>query len=237
MERQFRYAWRDPRSKAAWASALAVGLLLPVIAAAQHGSVYTACWAAALLGLQIYNQFGVDGTAFWTVAATVATREEARAELRGRAGAIASVAIPYVVLVTVGAALLLGRAGAIPEVLGLSFALLGALIATGAYASVRFPYSMPHETRFGGGSAAPGQGGLAALSLFGGGPLGAVLVAPVLALVFALHTSGRHGHGLLWLILPVGAAYGAVLAVAGLRFAAPRLTRRLPEILTAVSRG
>ncbi|MFE2427359.1 transporter [Streptomyces sp. NPDC059373] len=235
MERQFRYAWRDPRSKAAWASALAVGLLLPVVSAVQHGSVYSSCWAAGLLGMQMYNQFGVDGSAFWTVAATLATRDDARAELRGRAAVIASVAVPYVVLVTVGAALLLHRAAAVPEVLGLSFALLGALIATGAYASVRFPYAMPQETRFGGGSAAPGQGGLAALSLFGGGVLGAALCVPVLVLVVALHVSGRHG--LLWLVLPAGLAYGAGLAAAGLRFAAPRLTRRLPEILTAVSRG
>jgi ABC-2 type transport system permease protein len=94
---------------------------------------------------------------------------------------------------------------------------------------------MPHETRFGGGSAAPGQGGLAALSLFGGGVLGAALCVPVLVLLVALHVTGRHG--LLWLVLPAGLAYGAGLAAAGLRFAAPRLTRRLPEILASVSRG
>lgn len=235
MERQFRYAWRDPRAKAAWATALAVGLLLPAVAAVQHGSVYTTCWAAALLGLQMYNQFGGDGSAFWTVAATIASPDDARAELRGRAAVIAGVTIPYVVLVTVGAALLLHRADAVPEVLGLSLALLGALIATGACTSVRFPYSMPQETRFGGGNAAPGQGGLATLSLLAGGAAGALLAAPELALVITLHLSGQHG--LLWLALPAGALYGAGLAVAGLRFAAPRLARRLPEILAAVGRG
>jgi ABC-2 type transport system permease protein len=235
MERQFRYAWRDPRSKAAWATALTVGLLLPVVSAVQHGSVYTACWAAALLGLQMYNQFGGDGSAFWIVAATLATPDDARAELRGRAAVIATVAIPYLVLVTTGTALLVHRADAVPQVLGLSFALLGALIATGAYTSVRFPYSMPQETRFGGGNAAPGQGALATIGLLAGGAAGVALSVPVLVLVVALHISGRHG--LLWLVLPVGALYGAGLAAAGLRFAAPRLVRRLPEILAAVSRG
>jgi ABC-2 type transport system permease protein len=235
MERQLRYAWRDPRSKAAWATALAVGLLLPVVSAVQHGSVYTSCWAAGLLGLQMYNQFGIDGSAFWTVAATIASREDARAELRGRALAIGCVAVPYVVLVTVGAALLLRRADAVPETLGLSFGLLGAFVATGAYASVRFAYSMPQETRLGGGNAAPGQGGLATLSLFGGGVVGLLLALPVVVLLVALHVAERQD--LLWLVLPAGALYGAGLAAAGERFAAPRLVRRLPEILGAVSKG
>jgi ABC-2 type transport system permease protein len=235
MERQLRYAWRDPRSKSAWAAALAVGLLLPVISAVQHGSVYTSCWAAGLLGLQMYNQFGIDGSAFWTVAATVASRQDARAELRGRALTIACVGVPYVALVTVGAALLLHRADAVPETLGLSFALLGALVGAGAYTSVRFPYSMPQQTRFGGGNAAPGQGGLATFSLLGGGLVGMFLASPAAVLIVALHISGHRG--LLWLVLPAGALYGAALAAAGVRLAAPQLVRRLPEILSAVGKS
>lgn len=234
MERQFRYAWRDPRTKAAWATALAVGLLLPVVSAVQHGSVYSACWAAGLLGLQMYNQFGMDGSAFWTVAATISSREDAYAELRARALAIAVVAVPYVAVVTVGAALLLDRLDAVPETLGLSFALLGALIATGAWASVRFPYSMPRENRFG-SSAAPGQGSLVWLSLVGGAGTGTVLTLPVLALLIWLHVADLHGA--LWLLLPVGCLYGALLAAAGVRSAAPRMHARLPEILSAVSKG
>ncbi|WUD74750.1 transporter [Streptomyces sp. NBC_00510] len=234
MERQFRYAWRDPRTKAAWATALALGLLLPLVSAVQHGSVYTACWAAALLGLQMYNQFGMDGSAFWTVAATVSSRTDAYAELRGRALAIAVVGVPYVAVVTIGAAFLLGRADAAAETLGLSFALLGALIATGAWASVRFPYSMPQENRFG-SAAAPGQGSLAWLSLVGGAVTGAVITLPVLGVLIWLHVSGRHGA--LWLVLPLGCLYGAGFAVLGVRTAAPRLLGRLPEVLTAVSKG
>ncbi|MFD3452402.1 transporter [Streptomyces sp. NPDC058691] len=233
MERQFRYAWRDPRTKAAWATALAVGLLLPVVSAVQHGSVYSACWAAGLLGLQMYNQFGMDGSAFWTVAATISSRADAYAELRARALAIAVVAVPYVAVVTVGAALLLHRLDAAPETLGLSFALLGALIATGAWASVRFPYSMPRENRFG-SSAAPGQGSLVWLSLVGGAGTGTVLTLPVLALLIWLHVADHHGA--LWLVLPLGCVYGALLAAAGVRSAAPRMQGRLPEILSAVSK-
>jgi ABC-2 type transport system permease protein len=233
MERQFRYLWREPRSKATWATGLAVGLLLPLVAVVQHGTVYQCLWAAGMLGMQMYNQFGMDGSAFWTVSATIGTREDAALELRGRALTLAVVAVPYVAVVTTGAALLLGRVSALPETLGLSFAFLGALIATGSYASVRFPYAVPQNNPF--ASAAPGQSGLVALNVFGGTFSGAALSLPVIGLTLALHLTGHHG--LLWLILPLGVAYGLGAAAASLRFTAPRLLDRLPEILAVVSRG
>ena len=96
MERQFRYVARDPRQRASWATGLAVGLLLPLVAVVQHGSVYQCLWTAGLLGMQMYNQFGMDGSAFWTVAATIATRRDAELELRGRALMLGAVALPYV---------------------------------------------------------------------------------------------------------------------------------------------
>ncbi|MEU6850456.1 transporter [Actinacidiphila alni] len=233
MARQFRYLWRDPRSKASWATGLAVGLLLPLVAVVQDGTVYQCLWAAGLLGMQMYNQFGMDGSAFWTVSATIATRRDAALELRGRALTLAAVAVPYVTVVTTGAALLLGRTSALPETLGLSFAFLGALIATGSYASVRFPYAVPQDNPF--ANAAPGQSGLVALNVFGGTFSGAALCLPVLGLTLALHLTGHHG--LLWLILPLGVLYGLGAAAASLRFTGPRLLDRLPEILAVVAKS
>jgi ABC-2 type transport system permease protein len=231
MERQFRYAARDPRLRASWASGLAVGLLLPLVAVVQHGSVYQCLWTAGLLGMQTYNQFGMDGSAFWTVAATVTTRQDAERELRGRALMLGAVALPYVVVVTTATALLLGKAGALPEVLGMSFAFLGALISTGGYASVRFPYAVSQDNAF--GNAAAGNGTLALFNVFGGTLIGSVFCAPVLGLDLALHLTGHHA--LLWAVLPIGAIYGLALAVLALRFTAPRLFARLPEILAAVT--
>jgi ABC-2 type transport system permease protein len=230
MQRQFRYLWRDPRAKASLTTGLAVGLLLPLVAVVQHGTVYQCLWAAGLLGVQMYNQFGLDASAFWTVAATIADRHDAESELRGRALALAVIAVPYVTVVTTGAALLLGRADALAETLGLSFAFLGALIATGSFASMRFPYAVPRDNAF--SSAAPGQSGLVTLNVVGGSAAGAALCLPVLVPAIALHVTGHHG--LLWLVLPVGAVYGGVLAAASLRFTAPRLLDRLPEILATV---
>ncbi|MFJ2959301.1 transporter [Streptomyces sp. NPDC087270] len=232
MERQFRYAARDPKLRASWATGLAVGLLLPLVAVVQHGSVYQCLWTAGLLGMQMYNQFGMDNSAFWTVVATITTRKDAESELRGRALMLAVVALPYVTVVTCATALLLGRAGALPEVLGMAFAFLGALISTGGYASVRFPYAVAQDNAF--GNAAPGNGSMVAFNALGGSVIASAFCLPVLGLDLALHLTGHHA--LLWTVLPVGAVYAAALSVASLRFTAPRLLDRLPEILAAVAR-
>ncbi|WP_432093774.1 transporter [Streptomyces sp. bgisy100] len=234
MLRTLRYSWRDPRSRAAWATSLGMGLLLPFISALQgNTSVYTACWAAGLLGLQMGNQFGQDTSAFWMVAQTIASRRDALLELRGRAMALGAVGLPFVLLVTVGMAAYAGQWDALPEVLGLSLTLLGSLVGTGALASALFPYSIPQDTGY--KSAAPGQAGLAWISFAVSLLAGLIVGTPVVGLTIWLHLAGAHAW--LWLVLPLGAAYGLALVALGLRLAAPRVSGRLPEILAAVSKG
>lgn len=234
MVRTLRYALRDPKTKASWATCLGIGLLLPVVSSVQgNKTLWTACWAAGLLGMQMFNQFGQDSSAFWTVVQTISTPRDAYRELRGRLLALAAVGVPYVTLVTVGAAAFLDRWPDLPEVLGVALALLGALLGMGALASALFPYSIPQDSGF--KNVAPGQAGLAWLSILGGVLAGALLCAPVVGPVVWLHVAG--GHAWLWLTLPVGVLYGMGLALLGLRLAAPRTAARLPEILTAVSKG
>ncbi|MDA4886485.1 transporter [Streptomyces sp. MS2A] len=234
MERTLRYVWRDPKTKAAWVTSLAIGLIVPVFNAWQGtGSVYFACFAAGMLGIQMYNQFGQDTSAFWMVAMTISSARDAYVELRARALALLLITLPYATLVTVLTTAMLDDWRTLPEALGLSFALLGAMLATGAWTSARFPYSIPQE---GYKNVAPGQVGLAWVSIFGGMIGAALLCAPVIALTIWVNVSAGSGD-LGWLLLPVGAVYGAVLTLAGLRLAAPRTAQRLPEILTAVSKG
>ncbi|MFF3275643.1 transporter [Streptomyces chrestomyceticus] len=231
--RMLRYAWRDPKSKMSWAMAFAVGLLVPFISAIQGGgSIYTALSAPALLGMQMYNQFGQDTSAFWMVASTISTPRDAFLELRARGLGLALVGVPFVTLVVIGSAAFLGPWSAFFDVYGLSLALLGALVATGAMASALFPYSIPAESNK---NVAPGQGAIAWFSLFGGMLVSAVMAAPVIGLLIWLHVADLHS--LLWLLLPVGAAYGVGIALLGMRVAAPLVARRLPEILGAVSKG
>ncbi|WP_309030190.1 transporter [Streptomyces alfalfae] len=233
MERGLRYVWRDPKTKAAWVTSLAIGLIVPVFNALQGtGSVYFACFAAGMLGVLMYNQFGQDTSAFWMVAMTISTTHDAYVELRGRALALLLVTVPYAVLVCVLTTAMLGDWPALAEVVGLSFALLGAMLATGAWTSARFPYSIPQE---GYKNVAPGQAGLAWISIFGGMVAAALICAPVLACTIWLHAAGAAAWS--WVLLPVGAVYGYGVAELGVRTAAPRVARRLPEILVAVSKG
>jgi ABC-2 type transport system permease protein len=234
MARSLRYVWRDPKTKAAWVTSLAIGLIVPVFNAVQGtGSIYFACFAAGMLGIQMYNQFGQDTSAFWMVAMTISSTRDAYVELRGRALALLVITLPYATLVTVLTTAVLGDWPRLPEVLGVSFALLGAMLATGAWTSARFPYSIPQE---GHRNVAPGQAGLAWIAIFGGMVSAALLCSPVIALTIALNVSAG-GEDWTWLLLPVGAAYGAGITWSGLRLAAPRTAVRLPEILLAVSRG
>ncbi|QFQ98245.1 transporter [Streptomyces phaeolivaceus] len=234
MERGLRYIWRDPKTKAAWVTSLAIGLIVPVFNALQGtGSVYFACFAAGMLGILMYNQFGQDASAFWTVAMTISSTRDAYVELRGRALALLTVALPYAAFVTVLTTAVLGDWRTLPEALGLSFALLGALLATGAWSSARYPYSIPSEGYKG---AAPGQAGIVWLSLIGGMVAAVLLCLPVLGLTIWLHISAN-GDSWTWLLLPVGTAYGAGITELGLRLSAPSTAGRLPEILTAVSKA
>ncbi|MER6722722.1 transporter [Streptomyces halstedii] len=234
MERSLRYVVRDPKTKAAWVTALAIGLIVPVLNAVQGvGSVYFACFAAGMLGMQMYNQFGQDTSAFWMVATTLSSTRDAYVELRARALALLLITLPYTVLVAVVTAAVLGDWPALPGVVGLSFALLGAMLATGALASALFPYSIPQDGTF--KNVVPGQAGLAWISILGGMLTSALLSAPVIVLTVWLHLAGHQGW--LWALLPVGAVYGTFVGWLGIRLAAPHTARRLPEILAAVSKG
>ena len=207
---------------------------MPVFNALQGtGSIYFACFAAGMLGIQMYNQFGQDTSAFWMVATTISSGHDAYVELRGRALALLVITLPYAVLVVVLTTALLDDWAALPEALGLSLALLGAMLAAGAWSSARFPYSIPQD---GYKNVAPGQSGLATVSIFGGMVGATLLCAPVITLTIWLNVSSG-GDRWTWLLLPVGAGYGALLTLLGLRLAAPRTAGRLPEILAAVSRG
>ncbi|MES4901297.1 MULTISPECIES: transporter [unclassified Streptomyces] len=232
--RTLRYAWRDPKTKSAWVTSLAVGLLVPVVTTVQGtGSVYASCWAAGLLGMQMYNQFGQDSSAFWMVAQTISSPRDAYLELRGRALALTLVGVPYVTLAVLGSAALLDEWAAVFDALGIALALFGALVATGAMTSALYPYSIPQDSGY--KNVAPGQAGLAWIGILGGMVTGALLCAPVLAATIWMHTSGADDW--LWLLLPLGAVYGAGVALGGLRLAAPRTVARLPEILAAVTKG
>lgn len=232
--RSLRYSVRDPKIKSAFVSALAIGLLIPVVNAVQGtGSVYLACFASGMIGLQMYNQFGQDTSAFWMVAQTISSTRDAYVELRARALALALVTVPYTVVVAALTAGLLGDWAGLPGALGLGLALLGSMLCTGALSSAFFAYSIPTDGAF--KNVAPGQGALAWGSLFTGMLASALISSPVIAL--AIYFSATDQRSLAWILLPLGVVWGTLATWAGLRIAAPTVARKLPEILLAVSKG
>lgn len=234
VQRALRYIVRDPKTKAAWVSALAVGMIIPVANALQgSGSVYLTCFASGMLGVQMYNQFGQDTSAFWMVAQTISSTRDAYVELRARALALALVTVPYTVVVAAVTAALVGDRAGFPAALGLALALLGSMLCTGALASARFPYSIPTDGAF--KNVAPGQGALAWAGIFGGLFASALICSPVI--VLTVYLNGADHQSLSWLLLPLGVAWGTLATWAGLRLAAPTVLRKLPEILLAVSKG
>ncbi|WP_030259745.1 MULTISPECIES: hypothetical protein [Streptomyces] len=227
MQRHLRYAWREPRAKAAVFTSIGMTLVLCVLSMVQGwSSVYLLAMTGMFLGLQMLNLFGMDGSAFWMVAATLRTPADARDELRGRAYAVLSYALPVTLVLGLVLAAATGDWAGLPSALGLALALLGCGVALGAVFSVLAPFTMPADSnpmR----NAAPGQGGLILLNQFGSMFGVALLTLPVGGyLAWALLSDGPS-----WPVLLIGPLYGALVAVVGVRMAATRLLERIPEIL------
>ncbi|MEU9133237.1 transporter [Kitasatospora sp. NPDC048540] len=230
MQRHLRYAWREPRAKAAIFTSVGMVLVFCALSVIQGwASVYVVALGGLMLGLQMVNVFGMDGAAFWTVAATLGTPAQAREELRGRAAAVLSYALPLVVVLGLVLAAATGQWGALAPALGLTLAGLGAGIGLGAVLSVLAPYAMPADGNPMRG-AAPGQTGVVLLNSFGSMVGVAVLASPVGALLLWLLGDG----GPAWTVLAAGPLYGVLVAALGVRIAAGRLVGRLPEILAVV---
>ncbi|MEV5506365.1 transporter [Streptomyces orinoci] len=234
MLRSLRYVLRDPKTRMTWTSQLVIGALVPFLNVARHnGNSYWAFMAVAMVGGQMYNLFGTDGSAFWLVMQTINGPRDAYLELRGRALAFALPAVPYLVLLVTALTAFTGHWDTLPEVLGLGLALLGAMFATGAVTSALLPYAVPQGNAF--KNVGPGQTSIAWLGLLGGLLAASAQCVPLVLLTVWLHTSGHHGW--LPLLLPLGFGYGLLAAWTGLRIAAPRLARRLPEVLAAVAKA
>ncbi|WP_282205981.1 transporter [Kitasatospora fiedleri] len=229
-QRQLRYAWREPRAKAAVFTGIGMTAVFSVLSVVQGwGSVYVIAVGGLMLGLQAGNLFGMDGSGFWMIAATLATRRDARDELRGRALAVLAYAMPVLLLFGPPVAALTGDWSDLAPALGLALAVLGTAVGLGCVISVRAPYALPADgnpMR----NAAPGQNGAVLLNAFGSMIGVAVLCLPLGTLLALL----LHGHHPAWPVLPVGVLYGTGLALLGVRLASGRLVERAPEILARV---
>ncbi|MFJ5922112.1 transporter [Kitasatospora sp. NPDC092948] len=229
-QRHLRYAWREPRAKAAVFTGIGMTCVIAALSVVQGwGSVYVIALGALMLGLQSGNLFGMDGSGFWMVAATLITRRDARDELRGRVFAVLLYGVAVLLLAGPVLAAVTGRWQELAPALGIAFAVLGTSVGLGCLSSVYAPYALPADgnpMR----SAAPGQNGVVMLNAFGsmiGVSVGCAPIGITLGILLASHSPA-------WPVLPAGLLYGAGMLLLGIRIASGGLIKRLPEILARV---
>lgn len=236
--KDLRYAWRDPRRKTAWVSALLLGAIVPSAAAAtgtglHPGTVFVVCSVAALAGMQSFNAIGLDGAATWVNLTTTDSPADLVADLAGKNLAVTLIAVPALAAVGVTLAALSGGWGLLPLALAAAGCLLGVALGVGNMLSVRAPYAVPERPTGAFATTGAGQGcAIGLLALLGLASVLALLVPPA-AVMLALYTVAPDGWGLLGLVLLP--AYGAAICWVGRRLAAAALLERMPEVLAAIS--
>ncbi len=234
--KDLRYAWRAPRLRAAWVSAIVTSLVL-VAAGLVRGRVglgpRTLEPALLLPAVVLFGSLNVGFNAFgWEgrpLAVLLALPVRARELLVGKHLALAVVLLAGVA----GAGLLLaavtGRVDATLVGLAASPATLAVTLAVGSLSSALLPYPVPDDDA---NLLATSEQQGCTVMLFQLGAFSAVslLLVPVAAAVAWPVAAGARWYGL---TLPLAGAYGALVYLAAVRLAARTFERRAPEILRA----
>ncbi|NKY41090.1 hypothetical protein [Cellulomonas septica] len=181
--------------------------------------------AAYFMGWGISADVAYDGSAFWT---HVAAPLRGSVDRLGRVLSAALLGVPLVLVCVVAPALVVGRADALPALLGVSFGVLLTAWGASSIASALVVYPVqkagenPFQTKSNGGTTA-------VVSQFAGSLAVAAASLPegVLALIAV-----RQGIAWLgWVTLVVGLALGTVALVVGVRVGGRILERRQTDLL------
>ena len=164
---------------------------------------------ASLLPLSAFAALSYDGTAF---AAELSAGVRGLHDRLGRAAALLIIAVPSVTVVQVAIAVIIGRVGDLPALLGLSLCTL--LVATGVVsvssARIVVPVARSGRNPF---SAQPGAATVSILASYGVALVTIVLTLPVVAVALAALVAGSPLLG--WAALATGLALGAGVALGG----------------------
>jgi ABC-2 type transport system permease protein len=235
--REVRYWWRDARRRAGLVTIAVVGVFTPLMLtvigprlADQPPTTSPAMLTASMLfvgtlaAVSLANQFGYDGSAY---AAHLAVGVPGRTELRARVVAFSLYMVPLLVGIGVLMALVLGRPGALPAMLGGLAASYGTGLAANLFVSVLGAYALPETAN----PFAINTGAGAAKSLLSMLTLAGSAAAAMPFLVGAVLLDDW------WPVigLPLGLAYGVGATVLGCYLAGDVLDRRAPELLQAVT--
>jgi ABC-2 type transport system permease protein len=233
------YQRREPVSLLFW------GMIAVITAAVSASSVFghnrhpgviiaSAIFGGAFVGIFHANSAGLTGPAFYLEATALSRGRDLRAYFAGQNLVLAVIGAPVVIAICFALAAAAGRPGIGVEAAPVALAALGASLGLSNLFTVALPYPMAKRA----GSpilvAAPGYGGYRIGGVLGTLAGAAVAATPVIIGV-VLAASGplavRIG-----VLLPCGAVYGFLLALAGVRLASAAAVGKLPELCqTAMS--
>ncbi|MBO3724753.1 transporter [Actinomyces bowdenii] len=182
-----------------------------------------------MMGWSIHNDIGYDSTAVWShMSAGVPGRQD----LAGRALAALVWQAPVAAIGVAGISLWTGRWDAAPALIGGSLALHGCALAWSLLTSVLLPYEVVPPGASPLSSRTSGTALVAALLQALGILVILLAAAPVGAPAVAAVVTGRTSWG--WLLIPVGAAWGAGALALSISRAGRLLDRRGPELLATI---
>ncbi|MEZ0449294.1 hypothetical protein [Cellulomonas sp. ICMP 17802] len=184
--------------------------------------------AGYLLGWGISADVAYDGTAFWT---HVGSPLRGVTDRLGRVIAAGAIAVPAVLVLSIGSALVSHRPALVPALLGVSFGVLLTALGGSSVVSalVVYPVQMPGENPF---QSRQGASMSALVSQLGGWL--AVMALSLPEIVLAVLAVGRDSAALGWLTLAVGVVLGSVLLTIGVRVGGRTLDRTAPDLLRRI---
>ena len=222
------YWARDPRYALAVAVVPVLAVVLYVVSPDGQLILLIGPIAGYLMGWGISADVAYDGSAFWT---HVAAPLRGRADRLGRVIAAGSIAVPAVLVLSVGSAVASDQAHFIPAVLGLSFGVLLTALGGSSVLSalVVYPVQQPGESPF---QTKQGASMASVVSQLVGWLAVMALCLPEIVLALLSLRGGPPVLG--WVTLVVGLVLGSVLLVLGVRLGGRTLDRTGPDLLRRI---
>lgn len=227
--KELRYAWRDPRRRMTWLSAVGMTVILTVTSVSTS-TFFPVFMTAMVIGVSGANSFGNDGPALWMNAIVTGTRRDLRADLAGKNIAAAVLGVVIVLLVSVISGTRHGDPAGLARIVLAGWGVLGVGIGVATIVSVMLPYAVPERRGNVLGHPGVGKGGVAFAAAMSSTALTVVLSLPI---VVGLALEGT----VAWASAAAAPVYGTLLAWGARVLAARFGLDRLPEILAAVGRA
>lgn len=227
--KELRYAWRDPRRRMTWLSAIGMTVILS-LTSVTTGAFFPIFMSAMVVGVSGANAFGNDGPALWMHAMVTSRRRHMRADLAGKNVATALLGVFVVSAIAVIAGVRNGEGFGLVRYLLAGWGVLGVGIGVATLISVLLPYGIPERRGNVLGHPGVGKGGVAFAAAMGSMTLTVLLSLPI---VVGMVLGGTPA----LVTAAVAPGYGAAVAWAARALAARIGLRRLPEIVAAVSRA